>query len=204
MLISDSLPFVRASVSRAGRCEIMRVWEFVCKWVPLQGRRLNPEDWRFKAEAAKHLSETIEGISSPTSISAKWGKQFDNPPEWVPLLLEKEDILRDIQRRVEQDHPKYQLIPEKQELISVWDFACKWVPLQGRRLNPGDWGFKAEAAKHLSETIGGISSPTSISAKWSKDFSKTPRWVPLLLNKEDALRDICQRVRNSGTPSSTP
>ena len=74
--------------------------------------------------------------------------------------------------------------------MEPWDFAAKWVPKRRFGLQPGDHGFKKQAAQEIHRALEGLISVSTITQNWGKDLSARPSWVPFALGLVDRLREV--------------
>jgi hypothetical protein len=77
------------------RNEFMNPLEFCEKWCHLQ-----PGEWGWKKEAIALLSEIV-GCSDRTV--ERWGERFENSPDYARRILQREDILRDMEKLLNKD-----------------------------------------------------------------------------------------------------
>lgn len=75
--------------------EIMDPLEFCEKWCHLQ-----PGEWGWKKEAIALLAEIV-GCSDRTV--ERWGERFENSPDYARRILQREDILRDMEKLLNKD-----------------------------------------------------------------------------------------------------
>ena len=85
--------------------------------------------------------------------------------------------------------------------MTPWEFVTKWVPRRKHGLNPGDHGFKTQAARELSRALKGTVAPETIRKGWGNDFSKCPPLVPHHLDLVDRMREIHERSQIDHSPS---
>ncbi|MCT7981599.1 hypothetical protein [Laspinema olomoucense] len=79
----------------AKKNEKMDPLEFCTKWC-----QLKPGEWGFKVEAVR-LLHTVTGASIRTV--ERWGERFESCPSYVPRLLMKEDILREMEKQIKRN-----------------------------------------------------------------------------------------------------
>ncbi|MGL4501866.1 MAG: hypothetical protein ACRCU2_22550 [Planktothrix sp.] len=75
--------------------EFMDPLEFCEKWC-----RLQPGEWGFKKEAIALLSEIV---GCTDRAIENWGANFENSPDYARRILQREDILRDMEKLLSKD-----------------------------------------------------------------------------------------------------
>lgn len=121
-----------------------------------------PGNLGYRQACIKLLAEAT-GLVEGT-INA-WGRDFQDRPNYILNMLEKDHIFRSIQQKTSS------VAALTLTDIGPWEYCVYWI----NNKSPDEYGFRAECVRELTKATREYYKKTTIHHKWGPKFEKCPK-----------------------------
>ncbi len=146
-----------------------------------------PGNWGYQQACIKLLASTT-GLVEGTING--WGRDFQDRPDYILNILEKDHILRSIQQKTSSVSD-----PTLTD-IGPWEYCVYWI----NNKSPDERGFRTECVKELIKATFGRYKYKTINEQWGSKFEKCPKTGLTLITFNHYLRLMQQKLYAMAIP----